>query len=232
MLRCRKRQVLPNEWGVVFTSPTGLLRDLSNTQADLRDMFQRISYPWVTSHVFRKAAATLLDDAGMTARKIADQLGQAQVSVTRGPAFRPNGTAPIGKCASCSARRPRGRVRVGQWRRRGLPSCSLAFWPGSLTGPGTCGFIYRPGRHDRHERGRDRGRGRLRGDVGTGTTGRAEGPQTRTTAVPRRWRRDRRLSAVLTGRAGHACGAEPPVSWRSSTSTSSSLAPWSSSLVP
>ena len=83
MLQRRKRQAQPNEWGVVFTSPMGLLRDPSNTQADLRDVFQRIGYPWVTSHVFRKTAATLLDDAGVTARKIADQLGQAQVSVTQ-----------------------------------------------------------------------------------------------------------------------------------------------------
>jgi integrase len=83
MLRCRKQQAVPNDWGVVFTSPMGLLRDPSNTQADLRDVFQRIGYPWVTSHVFRKTAATLLDDAGVTARKIADQLGQAQVSVTQ-----------------------------------------------------------------------------------------------------------------------------------------------------
>jgi integrase len=83
MLRRRKEQAEPNEWSVVFTSPMGLLRDPSNTQADLRDVFQRIGYPWVTSHVFRKTAATLLDDAGVTARKIADQLGQAQVSVTQ-----------------------------------------------------------------------------------------------------------------------------------------------------
>jgi integrase len=83
MLRCRKRRAVPNEWGVVFTSPTSLLRDPSNTQADLRDVFQRIGYPWVTSHVFRRTAATLLDDAGVAARKIADQLGQAQVSVTQ-----------------------------------------------------------------------------------------------------------------------------------------------------
>ncbi|HYZ07773.1 MAG TPA: site-specific integrase [Pseudonocardiaceae bacterium] len=83
MLRRRRAEVESNEWGVVFTSPTGLLRDPSNTQADLRDVFGRLGYPWVTSHVFRKTAATLLDEAGVTARKIADQLGQSQVSVTQ-----------------------------------------------------------------------------------------------------------------------------------------------------
>ena len=33
--------------------------------------------------VFRKTAATLLDEAGISARKIADQLGHSQVSVTQ-----------------------------------------------------------------------------------------------------------------------------------------------------
>src|SRR5918998_4092532 len=83
MLRRRGVEAEPNAWDVVFTSPTGLLRDPSNTQADLRDVFGRLGYPWVTSHVFRKTAATLLDEAGVTARKIADQLGQSQVSVTQ-----------------------------------------------------------------------------------------------------------------------------------------------------
>ena len=83
MLRRRRIESTPNEWGVVFTSPTGLLRDPSNTQADLRDVFTRLGYPWMTSHVFRKTAATLLDEAGVSARKIADQLGHAQVSVTQ-----------------------------------------------------------------------------------------------------------------------------------------------------
>lgn len=37
----------------------------------------------MTSHVFRKAAATELDGAGLTARQIADQLGHAKVSMTQ-----------------------------------------------------------------------------------------------------------------------------------------------------
>jgi integrase len=39
--------------------------------------------PWVTSHVFRKTTATLLDEAGLSARAIADQLGHAQPSLTQ-----------------------------------------------------------------------------------------------------------------------------------------------------
>lgn len=44
MLRRRQIEATANEWGVVFTSPTGLLRDPSNTQADLRDVFARVGY--------------------------------------------------------------------------------------------------------------------------------------------------------------------------------------------
>lgn len=38
---------------------------------------------WVTSHSFRKTTATLLDDAGQSARQIADQLGHAKPSLTQ-----------------------------------------------------------------------------------------------------------------------------------------------------
>jgi integrase len=37
----------------------------------------------VTSHVFRKTVATRLDEAGLSARQIADQLGHAQPSITQ-----------------------------------------------------------------------------------------------------------------------------------------------------
>ena len=68
--------------GVVFPSPTGQLRDPSNTQADLRAALDRIGYPWVTSHTFRKTVASRLDDAGFSIRHIADQLGHARPSTT------------------------------------------------------------------------------------------------------------------------------------------------------
>ncbi|MGH3266665.1 MAG: tyrosine-type recombinase/integrase, partial [Trebonia sp.] len=68
--------------GVVFTSPTGLIRDPSDTQADLRRALDRIGYDWVTSHVFRKTVASRLDDAGHSIRQIADQLGHARPSTT------------------------------------------------------------------------------------------------------------------------------------------------------
>ena len=36
----------------------------------------------MTSHVFRKTCATILDEAGMPVRDIADQLGHARPSMT------------------------------------------------------------------------------------------------------------------------------------------------------
>lgn len=44
---------------------------------------QRAGYEWVTFHTFRKTVATLLDDAGLTARQIADILGHAHPSMTQ-----------------------------------------------------------------------------------------------------------------------------------------------------
>jgi len=72
----------PGPGGVIFTSPAGLIRDPSNTQADLRKVLDRVGYPWVTSHVFRKTVASRLDDAGFSIRHIADQLGHTRPSTT------------------------------------------------------------------------------------------------------------------------------------------------------
>jgi integrase len=68
---------------VVFPSPLGRLRDRSNTTADLRRAFDRAGFAWATSHTLRKTVATRLDDAGLSARQIADQLGHARPSLTQ-----------------------------------------------------------------------------------------------------------------------------------------------------
>lgn len=44
---------------------------------------KRSGYEWVTFHTFRKTVATLLDEAGLTARQIADILGHAHPSMTQ-----------------------------------------------------------------------------------------------------------------------------------------------------
>jgi integrase len=66
----------------VFPAALGGWRDPSNTQADLRDAFTAAGFSWVTSHVFRKTVATLMDQAGLSSRAAADQLGHANTSMT------------------------------------------------------------------------------------------------------------------------------------------------------
>jgi integrase len=67
----------------VFPSPLGRLRNRSNTTGDLRRALNRIGFPWVSSHTFRKTAITRLDDAGLSARQIADHVGHARPSMTQ-----------------------------------------------------------------------------------------------------------------------------------------------------
>ncbi|WP_199432577.1 tyrosine-type recombinase/integrase [Qaidamihabitans albus] len=67
----------------VFPDTYGGLRDPSNTRRALREARGSDGFAWVTSHVFRKTAATILDEAGLTARVIADQLGHSRPSLTQ-----------------------------------------------------------------------------------------------------------------------------------------------------
>lgn len=68
---------------VVFPSPRGHLRDARNTQRQLRRVFDEAGFPWATAHTLRKTVATLLDEADLSAREIADQLGHARPSLTQ-----------------------------------------------------------------------------------------------------------------------------------------------------
>jgi integrase len=83
----------------VFPAVMGGLRDPSNTQADLREAFDLAGYDWLTSHTFRKTVATLMDEAGLSARAAADQLGHANPSLTQdayyGRKIRDTGAAAV-----------------------------------------------------------------------------------------------------------------------------------------
>lgn len=68
---------------LVFPSTVGTLRDPSNVDHQLKEAFTAAGFPDITSHIFRKTVATLMDDAGLSARAGADQLGHAQVSMTQ-----------------------------------------------------------------------------------------------------------------------------------------------------
>lgn len=83
-LLLRRRGIsAPTPTDVVFPSPLGQVRDRSNTTGDLRRAFDRAGFKWVSSHTLRKTVATRLDDAGLSARQIADHLGHARPSLTQ-----------------------------------------------------------------------------------------------------------------------------------------------------
>jgi integrase len=82
MLDARARTLGARPEAPIFPSARGMLRDPSNTAADLRDAFGNAGFEWATSHVLRKTVASVLDTNGLSAREIADQLGHARPSIT------------------------------------------------------------------------------------------------------------------------------------------------------
>ena len=73
----------PNTAGVIFPSSTGTLRDPDNFGKQWREVRDALGLPEVSSHSFRKTVATMIDDAGLSARIGADQLGHARPSMTQ-----------------------------------------------------------------------------------------------------------------------------------------------------
>jgi integrase len=64
--------------GLIFTTSVGTIREPTNVRNRAwRPFTRRAGYEWVTFRTFRKTVATLLDEAGLTARQIADILGHA-----------------------------------------------------------------------------------------------------------------------------------------------------------
>jgi len=78
-----RRRGAGGESGPLFPDSLGGWRDPSNTLRDLRKARGTDGFAWVTSHVFRKTCATILDEAGVSARSVADQLGHARPSMTQ-----------------------------------------------------------------------------------------------------------------------------------------------------
>lgn len=80
----KRRRVRMGGEGPVFPAPVnGKLRDPSNTQADLRDAFAFAGLSGLSSHIFRKTVATLMDIDGRTARAVSDQLGHSQTAMAQ-----------------------------------------------------------------------------------------------------------------------------------------------------
>jgi integrase len=61
----------------------GGFRDPSNVRRVLREARGEEALAWITSHTFRKTAATILYEAALSARLVADQLGHSRPSMTQ-----------------------------------------------------------------------------------------------------------------------------------------------------
>ncbi|HEY9412634.1 MAG TPA: site-specific integrase [Jiangellaceae bacterium] len=84
MLRRRFMSGLTRFDQPVFPDSQGGFRDPSNTSNALKKAVATDeSLSWITTHTFRKTTATVLDDAGHSARSVADQLGHARPSMTQ-----------------------------------------------------------------------------------------------------------------------------------------------------
>jgi integrase len=67
----------------LFPNTLGGLRDPSGVHRDMREARGSDGLAWITTHNLRKTTATILDEAGLSARQVADQLGHARVSITQ-----------------------------------------------------------------------------------------------------------------------------------------------------
>ncbi|MEV6895688.1 helix-turn-helix domain-containing protein [Kribbella sp. NPDC051137] len=67
----------------VYSTPTGRRAEVVEVAGAASAPVAADAMAWITSHAFRKTTATVLDDAGQSARQIADQLGHARPSLTQ-----------------------------------------------------------------------------------------------------------------------------------------------------
>jgi integrase len=82
VLRRRREEFL---WasGFVFPTSRGNIRDPRNTSKSWWEVRERLGFPTVSTHSFRKTVATALDEAGLSARAIAEYLGHENPSITQ-----------------------------------------------------------------------------------------------------------------------------------------------------
>ncbi|MPY83496.1 MAG: tyrosine-type recombinase/integrase [Actinophytocola sp.] len=78
-----KRRQADSESAWVFPSATGTLRDPDNTRARFRRVVKGTTFEGLHPHDFRHYVAGKLDDAGLSAREIADYLGHERISTTQ-----------------------------------------------------------------------------------------------------------------------------------------------------
>lgn len=78
-----RRKLAAGPHGPLFASLAGSWLEPSNTGNRIREALDAIGFAWVTSHVWRKTVATLLDEAGLNVGEIADQLGNTRAVTER-----------------------------------------------------------------------------------------------------------------------------------------------------
>lgn len=81
---CRRRILALGGDGPLLPTAAGNWRDPVTTAHALQRAREneKVGMPWLTSHMFRKTVATLLDEGGLSARLIADQLTHSKPSMT------------------------------------------------------------------------------------------------------------------------------------------------------
>ena len=67
----------------LFPDVLGGFRDPANVRRDIRHARGEEALAWITSHNFRKTTGTILDEASLSARQVADQLGHSRPSMTQ-----------------------------------------------------------------------------------------------------------------------------------------------------
>jgi len=79
----RERRPRVDMVGPVFPSSVGGYRERNNVEGAFRRVRSDTEFEWVVPHTYRKTVATMLDQTGLSARTIADQLGHSRISMTQ-----------------------------------------------------------------------------------------------------------------------------------------------------
>ena len=79
----RRRLAIASEIPPVFPDSLGSWRDPSNVCRVWREVRNQLAMDGLVSHTLRKTVASFLDDGDVSIRKISDQLGHSQVSMTQ-----------------------------------------------------------------------------------------------------------------------------------------------------
>lgn len=78
-----RRRRLTAGAGPMFASASGAWMHPDTIGHRIRDAFTAAGYGWVTSHMFRATVGSVLADAGLPTRQVADQLGHASEATSR-----------------------------------------------------------------------------------------------------------------------------------------------------